>query len=67
MIYKILRQFVNTSTADDKHYLLNRENLTEGNEMQFYQKQKTFSQFFSEFLKPMVMFKHFPKSDDPHG
>ena len=29
VIYKILRLFVNTLTADDKHYLLNRDNLTQ--------------------------------------
>ena len=59
--------FVDTLNADDNHYLLNRENLTEENEMQLCQKQKTFSQFFFAFLKPMVMFKHFPKSDYSHS
>ena len=63
MIYKILRLFVNTLTADDKHYLLNRNNLTEPIQMQLSQKQKTFSEFFFGFLKPMLIFKHFPKSD----
>ena len=43
MIYKILRLFVNTLTADDKHYLLNRDNLTQPIQMQLSQKQKTFS------------------------
>ena len=63
MIYKILRLFVNTLTADDKHYLLNRNNLTPPIQMQLSQKQKTFSEFFFGFLKPMLIFKHFPKSD----
>ena len=63
MIYKILRLFVNTLTADDKHYLLNRNNLTLPIQMQLFQKQKTFSEFFFGFLKPMLIFKHFPKSD----
>ena len=63
MIHKILRLFVNTLTADDKHYLLNRNNLTLPIQMQLSQKQKTFSEFFFGFLKPMLIFKHFPKSD----
>ena len=67
MIYKILRLFVNTSTADDKHYLLNRENLTEPIQMQVSQKQKTFSQFFFAFSKSILKFKHIPKKDDPHN
>ena len=37
----------NTLTFDDKHYLLNRDNLTQPIQMQLYQKQKTFSDFFS--------------------
>ena len=47
VIHKILIVFVNTLTADDKHYLLNRDNLTQPIQMQLYQKQKTFSAFFS--------------------
>ena len=46
MIYKIVRLFVNALTGDDKHHLLNRDNLMEPIEMQLSQKQKTFSQFF---------------------
>ena len=34
MIYKIVPVFVNTLTADDKLYLLNRENLTPRIQMQ---------------------------------
>ena len=45
-MYKILRLFANTLTADDKHYLLNRDNLTQTIQMQVSKKQKTFSQFF---------------------
>ena len=51
VIHKILRLFVNTLPADDKHYLLNRENLTQRIQMQISQKQKTFSQFSFAFLK----------------
>ena len=35
--------------------------------MQVSQKQKTFSHFFFGFLKSMLIFKHFPKSDHPHS
>ena len=51
VIHKILRLFVNTFTADDKHYLLNRENLAQRIQMQISQKQKSFSQFSFAFLK----------------
>ena len=51
VIHKILIVFVNTLTADDKHYLLNKDNLTQPIQMQLYQKQKTFSEFFSCICK----------------
>ena len=56
VIYKIPRLFVNTLTADDKHYLLNRDNLTQPTQMQLYQKQKTFSEFFSCISKIYIKF-----------
>ena len=40
-MHKILRLFVNTLTVDEKHYLLNGENLTQPIQIQLYQKQKT--------------------------
>ena len=46
---KTLRMFVNILTADDKLFLLNRENLRQPIQMQLYEKQNTFSQFFSQF------------------
>ena len=55
---KILRLLVNILTADDKHYLLNRENLAQRIQMQLSQKQKTFSQFSFAFLKSVLDFKH---------
>ena len=67
MIYKILRLFVNTLTADDKHYLLNRDNLTPPIQMPLSQKQKTFPQSFFAFLKSILNFKHLTKKDDPHS
>ena len=67
VIDKILRLFVNTLNADDKHYLFNRDNLGELIQMQLSQKQKTFSQFCFEFLKSILNYKHFPKKGDPHS
>ena len=67
MLHKIIRLFVNTITVDEKHYLLNRDNLTEPIQMQLSQKQKTFSEFFFAFLKSILNFKHLPKKDDPHS
>ena len=67
VILKILRQFVNTLTVDEKHYLLNRDNLTQPIQIQLSQKEKIFSQFFFAFLKSILNFKHLPKKDDPHS
>ena len=52
---------VNTLAADEKHYLLNRENLAQAIQMQLSQNQKTFSQFLFAFLKSILNYKHFPK------
>ena len=41
--------FVITLTTDDKHYLVNRDNLTQPINKPLPQKQKDFSQFFSHF------------------
>ena len=46
----------NTLTFDDKHYLLNRDNLTQPIQMQLDQKQKTFSEFFSSISKIYFQF-----------
>ena len=46
VICKMLRLFINTSTADDKYSLLNGENLTQQIHMQFSEKQKTLSGVF---------------------
>ena len=67
MIEKFLRHFVNTLTFDDKHYMLNRDNLTQPIQKPLPQKQKTFSQFFLAFLKSILNFKHLPKKDDRHS
>ena len=67
LIHKILRPFVNTLAVNDKHYLLNRDNLTQPIQIQLSQKQKILSQFVFAFLKSILSFKHLPKNDDPHS
>ena len=61
VIDKFLRLFVNTLPADEKYYLLNRDNLAQPIQMQLSQKQKTFSQFPFAFLKSVLNYKHFPR------
>ena len=63
MIHKILRLFVNTLTVDDKHYLLNRDNLTQPIQMEFSKDQKSFSEIFFAFLKSILNFKHLATKD----
>ena len=67
VIDKNLGLFVNTLTVDDKHYMLNRENLTQPIQVQLSLKKKTFSKFFIPFLKSILNYKHLPKKDDPHS
>ena len=67
VICKISRLFPNTLSADGKYSLLNRDNLTEPIQMQLSRKQKTFSEFFSAFLKSSLNFEHFQKKDDSHS
>ena len=54
-------------TVDEKHYLLNRDNLTQPFQMELYEKQKTFTEFFFAFLKSILNFKHLRKKDEPHS
>ena len=49
VIHKILRLFANTLIVDDKHYLLNRDNLTQPIQMELSQKQKLFLNFSLDF------------------
>ena len=67
MIHKILTLFANTLIVDDKHYLLNRDNLTQPIQMQLYQEEKIFSEFLFAFLKSIINFKHLQKKDDPRS
>ena len=59
--------FVDTLTVNDKHYLLNRNNLKQPIQRQLSQKQKIFSEYFFAFLKSILNFKHLPRKDDPHS
>ena len=67
VIHKILRLFVNILTADNKHYLVNRDNLTQPNKIPLPQKQRIFLNFFLAFLKSILNFKHLPKKHDRHS
>ena len=64
---KISRLFPDTLSADGKYSLFNRDNLTQPIQMQLSRKQKTFSGFFSAFLKSSLNFEHFQKKDDSHS
>ena len=59
--------FVNTLTVDEKHYLLNRDNLKEPIQMQLSKQQKIFSEISFGFLNSLLNFKHFLQKDDPHS
>ena len=59
VLWKILRLFLNTLTDDDKPCLLYRDNLTQPIQILLSQKQQTFSEFFSAFLKSTLNFEHF--------
>ena len=65
VLFKILRLFVNSLTADDKYSLLNRDNLTQPIQILLSEKQKNLSQFFYAFLKSTLNFEHFQDNDDP--
>ena len=67
VLCKILRLFVYTLTDDDKYCLLYRDKLTQAIQILLSQKQNTFSEFFSEFLKSTLNFEHSRKKDDPHS
>ena len=61
VLCKILGLFVNTLSEDDKYCLLYGDNLTQPIQILLSQKQKTFSQFGSAFLKSTLNFEHFQK------
>ena len=61
VLCKIFGLFVNTLSEDDKYSLLYRDNLTQPIQIHLSQKQKTFSYFFSAFLKSTLNFEDFEK------
>ena len=63
-ICKMLRNFVNILTADDKYFLVNRDNLTQPIQMHLSLKQKYFSEFFTQRWKSSLNFKQFERKDD---
>ena len=67
VLCKILRLLVNTLTDDDKYFFLSSENLTQPIQILLSQKRKTFSHFFSQFLKSTLNFENLQKKHDPHS
>ena len=68
VLCKSLRLLTVKTLADDEKYsLLYKENLTQPIQILLTQKRKTFSHFFSAFLKSTLNFTHFQKKDDPHS
>ena len=61
VLCKILGLFVNTLSEDDKYCLLCKDNLLQPIQILLSQKQKTFSEVFSAFLKSTLNFEHFQK------
>ena len=57
---------VNIYAADDKYPVVNRESLAVPIEIQLLQKQETFSDLLSEFLKSTLNFQYFEKNNDSH-
>ena len=66
MTCQILALLVNTLVANEINPVLNRDNLTIPIQTKLSQKQKSFSEFFAEFLKSILNFIDFEKKDDPH-
>ena len=64
VLCKILRLFVNKLTPDGKYSLLIRDKLTKPLQILLSEKQKTFSEFFSIFLKSTLNFEQFQTKDD---
>ena len=67
VIHILLRLFVNILTVNDKHYLLNRDNLPQPIQVQLSQKQENFSEFLFAFLKSVLNFKYLTPTADPRN
>ena len=58
---KILRLFLNTLRVHDKHYMPNRDNLTQLIQMQLSESQITFFQFIFHIFEIYIKFQTFDK------
>ena len=67
MTCKVIKLFNNTPTADDKYFLLSRENLMQPIQSYLSQKQKKFYHFFCGFLKSTSNFEHFEQKMTLHS
>ena len=65
--FDFLGVFVNTLTADDKYPVRDCENLPFSIQTQLFEKRKSFSYFFIDFLKSSSSFKDFFKKDHRHS
>ena len=61
VLCKILGLFVNTLSQDERYCFLYKDNLLQPIQILLSQKEKTFSQFFSPFLKSTLNFERFQK------
>ena len=61
---EILTLFLNTLTTDNKYSRRNMLNFTQQLEAPLFQKQKTFSGFFIDFLKCALNLEHFEEKDE---
>ena len=63
---QILGLLLNTLAPNEKYPVLNRDILTIPIQIELSQKQKTFSQFLTAFLKSRLNSKYFEAKDDAH-
>ena len=61
VLCKLSGVFLNTLTDNDKYSLRYGDNLTQPIQILLSEKQKTFFEFFSAFLKSILNFEHFQK------
>ena len=66
VIHKILRLFANTLIVDEKHYLLNRDSLTQPIQMELDQKQKSFPEFVFCIFQIYIKFEPLAIKNDRH-
>ena len=67
VLWKTIRLFANTLIPDGKYSFLIRDKLTQPLQILLSQKQKSFSQFFSSFLKSTLNFEPCRKKDETHS